>query len=535
MHTAKSAITQLLKLSVAEFVRSNIFTTYSNTYIGIGRPIRWGDELDPEEDNEIEVVRYSTDYRNQIYRDMIAIKKVQAADISLVVPRVDWKANTPYDQYDDSVELFSHQKTFSVGTVDASGVTVTQNSAVFTGNISVGNTVFIGADSKEVVSLNATTLVLNTALSGSYTNVALTRADNTYPFFANTFYVRNSKDQVFKCLQNNSGSPSTIEPTIDIDGQLPENPYILTGDDYKWKYLYTIPYGEKQKFFTKNWMPVLTDPAVVAGSTGGRIDTVDIIDGGSGYFLNNGESGNVASLSIVTVIGDGTGAEITARIESGVITELNILDGGAGYTRAELVVQDDDQLLDGTPAVLEASIPPFGGHGSNPVKELGCYTVMTTVSIEGDESDTIPVGTVAGAFDFRQLILLRDPKLTSGEFANGTVYRATTNLRVTDPGITNFENDETVYMGTSLAEATFTATVVNWNPSTNELFVNNKSGTPVVGQGLTGQNSAAVSTILGVEQPEIALFSGDLLYIENRQKIVRDVDQTEQIRLVLSF
>lgn len=535
MHSAKSSITQLIKLEVVEFIRNEVFTTYSNTYISIGRPIRWGDELDPEEYDEIEDVEYTTNYRNQIYRDMIAIKKVQAADIALVVPRVDWKVDTIYDQYSDSVEIFSHERKLNVGTVDATGTTITQNTAIITGNISVGNTVFVGNESREVVAVGATTLTLNTALSGTYANASLTRTDNTYPFFANTFYVRNSKDQVFECLFNNNNSPSTIEPTIDIDGQLPENPYIMTGDDYKWKYLYTIPYGVKQKFFTKNWMPVLIEPSVVAGSVNGRIDTVDILNGGTGYFLNNGESGNVASLNIITITGDGEGAEITAKIESGVITELNILDGGSGYTTAELTVFDTDQLANGTPAVLKASIPPYGGHGANPVKELGCYTVMTTVELEGSESDTIPVGSLTSEFDFRQITMLRDPLLTDGSYANGSVYSTTTKLQLTDPGVTDYSNDETVYIGSSLAEATFTATVVNWNKSTNELFVNNMTGVASVGEGITGQDSAAVSTVLGVTQPNIRLFSGDLLYIENRDKIIRDVDQTEQIRLVLSF
>lgn len=524
-----------MKLGVAEFIRNEVFTTYSNTYIGIGRPIRWGDEFDPEEDDEIESVGGSTNYRNQVYRDMIAIKRVQAADVALVVPRVDWVAGSSYDQYNDSIELFAHQKTLDVGTVDASDVLVTQNNAVFTGNISIGNTVTIGSETKEVILVDGANVTINTALTGTYTNASMTRTDNTYPFFANTFYVRNSKDQVFMCLFNNNNSPSNIEPTIDIDGQLPENPYILTGDDYKWKYLFTIPYGQKQKFFTANWMPVLSDPAVVAGSVNGRIDTIDIIDGGSGYFLNNGESGNVASLAIITVEGDGEAASITAKIESGVITELNILSGGSGYTDATLIVHDNDQLANGTPAVLRASIPPYGGHGANPVKELGCYTVMTTVDLVGSESDTIPVGTTTGEFDFRQITMLRDPLLTTGEHANGTVYRTTTKLVVTDPGISNYSNDETVYIGTSLDDASFVATVVNWNPDTNELFVNNISGVTQVGEGLVGQDSAAVATILSVEEPTIELFSGDLLYIENRQKIIRDVDQTEQIRLVLSF
>ena len=120
-------------------------------------------------------------------------------------------------------------------------------------------------------------------------------------------------------------------------------------------------------------------------------------------------------------------------------------------------------------------------------------------------------------------------------YANASVYRTTTKLSLTGPGITDYSNDETVYIGTSIEDATFTATVVHWEPSTNELYVNNLSGNTVVGSTLSGNTSAAVATILAVEDGSLDLFSGDFLYIENRNKIVRDVDQTEQIRLVLSF
>jgi hypothetical protein len=537
---SKAAITPLLKYEIVEIIKANVFPTYANTYLAIGRPVRWGDASDPEANTEIEDVVYTTNYVNQTFRDMIAMKKVAAADTALVVPRVDWVANTTYDEYRDSLELLSHtDKLTLTGTVNATGNLITSNTAVFTGNLSVGNTITLNTESKQVIGVNATHIVVNTNFTYSVTNGTLVRTDNTYPRFANTFYVRNSKDQVFKVLHNGSdngtGLPSTIEPTIDIDGQLPENPYIETADGYKWKYLYTIPYGLKQKFFTKNWMPVTDDNAVVAGSTDGRIDIIEIHDGGTGYFLDNGESGNSNSLSIITVTGDGTGAVVTAKVQSGVITEVNVLNGGSGYTYADISIDDPDQLPSGNVADLAAAISPPGGHGSNPRKELGCYSVMTSVDFVGTEGDTIPVGTDVVPFDFRQIVLLRDPMLANGTFANGSVYRTTTKLSLTDPGSTNYTNDETVYTGTSEATATFTATVVNWDPNTNELFVNNIRGEPTVGSTLTGSVSAATSTVLGVEEPDIALFTGDLLYIENRQKIVRDADQTEQIRLVLSF
>jgi len=538
----KSTITQLLKHEVALHVKEAMFPVDANTYMAIGRPVRWGDAVDPELAGEIENAVYSTVYRNQTFRDMIAIKKVETADTALVVPRVDWVTGVQYDAYTDQVDLASHLETLALGTGDFQSVTITQNTAIFAGNVATGNLIYISSPQdgyKEIVSTGTGTLSVNSNMvgeGGTYLNVALIRIVNTYPQFANNFYVRNSKDQVFKCLFNNHDGLSTIEPTIDIDGQLPENPYILTGDSYKWKYLYTIPYGMKQKFFTSSWMPAIVDNAVVAGAVDGRLDIITITSGGTGYFLDSGESGNSNSLSIVSVSGDGSGAVVTAKVQSGVITDLNILNGGTGYTTANVyITPGSNHLANGNIASFSAVISPPGGHGFNPVTELGCYSVMTAVDLIGTENDTIPVGTSVVPFDFRQITLVSDPKLANGVFANGSVYRMTTKLALTNPGTSNYTNDETVYIGTSLAAANFTATVIDWDASGNYLYVNNLSGNVVVGSTLTGNTSAATATILGETAPDITLFTGDLLYIENRDKIVRDVDQTEQIRLVLSF
>lgn len=528
----KASITQLLKYEIVNFIKSTMFPVASNTYVGIGRPIRWGGD-DIETSDEIEDVVYTTDAVDQVYRDMMAMKKVESSDTALVVPRINWVANTQYDEYHDDLELFTHLSKLSIGSANATGNVITANTAVISGNISVGNVISLNAESRQVIGVNTTHLVVNTAFTYAVTDGVLIRVDNNYPFFANNFYCRNSKDQVFKCLFNAYGAVSQIEPTIDIDGQLPENPYILTSDGYKWKYLYTIPYGLKQKFFTNNWMPVVSDNSVIAGSVDGRIDIIRIEDGGTGYFLNNSESGNSNSLSIITVTGDGSGASVTAKVAFGVITDLNIINGGTGYTYANVVVNDSDQLPNSNSAILYTEISPPGGHGSNPVKELGCYSVMTVVTFEGTEGDTIPVGGGSYPFDFRQITLIRDPLLANTEYAANSVYRTTTKLGVTSTGGSNYINDELVYIGTSPEDATMTAIVVNWNPTSNELFVNNIRGTPTVGATLVG--STATAAILGIEEPEIELFTGDILYIENRAKIVRDVDQTEQVRLVLSF
>ena len=532
----KSSITQYLKYQIVEDIHDDMLAKDANTYISIGRPLRWGNDSN-ETTAEIESVEDNLNYYFQIYRDMVAMKKVQASDLSLVVPRVDWAASTKYSTYADHVSLFTHDSVFSIGAANTTlnGTTATLvNSTLLTGNLSVGNTITIGTDTKEVTALNigAGTVTVNTGFSASLVQNTLSRVDNMYPRFARTFYVRNSKDQIFKCLDNNNNGTSTIEPTIDIDGQLPENPYIEPGDGYKWKYLYTIPYGLKQKFFTKEWMPVITDTSIASAAVDGRIDIINITSGGSGYYLD-GQSGNSNSLPIITVVGDGFDADITAKVQNGVITGLNILDGGKNYTTAYITVTDNTQLVTGTPAAFDVVISPKGGHGFNPAKELGCYSIMISTELVGTEGGTIPVDSFSGNFDFRQIALIRDPELSNGLAANGMSYATATKLLLSSPGITNYVNDEIIT--DNAPNSVFSAVVVGWDSSTSELLINNISGLPTVGYQIAGATSGAVATLLNSYAPSIKLFTGDLLYIENRQKIVRNSEQSEQIRLTLSF
>lgn len=526
-----------MKYQMAERIRDEIFPTLANTYIAIGRPIRWGSD-DTETPNEIEDAVFTVNYRNQLFRDMVAMKKIQTADMALVVPRVDWVTGTTYDQYQDHLELYTFDSKTTIGNVTVtSGDTEVSN--VDTGSIfstlTAGDIVDIEGVRKEIIDVDSGSGVLNvnSAYTTTFTSNVMIKISNTYPKFANNFYVRNSKDQVFKCLFSNT--TSTVEPTIDIDGQLPENPFIITGDGYKWKYLYTIPYGLKQKFFTKTWMPVVSDSTVSATAVSGRIDVIDILNGGSGYYLN-GQSGNSNSLPIIVVTGDGTGANVTAKVESGVITDLNILSGGSGYTTAVATAVDPEQTTSGTDASFDVVISPKGGHGSDPSKELGCYSVMATVELDSTENGNIPVTTTdIDTFDFRQISIVRDPLLSNGSYASASVYRTTSRFTVTDPGSTEFLNDELVYIGTSLPSASFSGVVVYWDNANNYLYLNNLSGTYSLAEQLTGADSAAVGTILTVDEPLTRLFTGDVLYIENRSKVLRNNNQIEQIRLTFSF
>lgn len=665
----KSLLTPLFSNFLINDIKDH-FINDANTFIFIGRSLDFGSNS-----ANIPDIIWTTNERNQVYRNMVGAKKIQLADVQPVVSRVDWAVNTKYDSYEDNIELSSYIDYFNLGTANANantvlagsaniagsnvlvgngtsflayvfpgdlisvnssiksvvsvtnndhlivnsafanvntGASITKianariviaNSASFIGNVETGNVIVIGEDTREVIAILSNKVIsLNANLTYSNSNVTISRKDNTFPFTANTFYVRNTRDQVFKCLFNNSYANSTIEPTIDIDGQLPENAFIQTADGYKWKYLYTIPPGLKQKFFTNKWMPVVSDPAVTAAATDGRIDIVNVLWGGSGY-VQGGNSNTAAILSVTGT--DGAGANLYAKVVNGSIESVTILNGGNNYTRGTVVVNDLDRLgtlqlagtvnvsgavvtgnasnltyfvgnvktndiitVDGesrnvvtvvnstyltvntafsnmnsqiavvtrSNAVFDIQIGPHGGHGSDPVTELRAHSLMITVELNDTENDTIPISDSTNTFDFNQVGILQDPLVANGAFfANATNYRLSTRLLIADPGITNFRDDETVYLGSEIETATAVANVAHWSPGDNYLYINNITGTFTAQQIIKGVTSGASVPILEIANSDIRTFSGDVIYAENRTNIVRKDNQIDQIKIVLSF
>lgn len=665
----KSLLTPLFSNFLINDIKDH-FINDANTFIFIGRALDFGSNS-----ASIPDIVWTTNERNQFYRNMVGAKKIQLADIQPVVSRVDWAVNTKYDSYEDNIELFSYVDYLNLGTANANantvlsgtanisgsnvvvgngtsfltfvfpgdlisvnssiksvvsvtnndhlivnsafanvntGASITKianarivvaNSAAFIGNVESGNVIVIGEDTREVITVLSNKVIsLNANLTYSNSNVTISRKDNTFPFTANTFYVRNTRDQVFKCLFNNGYANSTIEPTIDIDGQLPENAFIQTADGYKWKYLYTIPPGLKQKFFTNKWMPVVSDSAVTTAAIDGRIDIINVLWGGSG-FVNGGNSNTAA---ILTVTGtDGAGANLYAKVVDGSIQSVTILNGGNNYTRGTVTVIDPNRLgtltLAGTVnvsgtivtgnasnltyfvgnvktndiitvngqsrnvvtvvnstyltvntafsnantqvavvtrsnAAFDIQIGPYGGHGSDPVVELRTHSLMITVEFSDTENDTIPMSDSTNTFDFNQVGILQDPWVANGAFyANATNYRLSTRLLVADPGITNFRDDETVYLGSEIETATAVANVAHWAPGDNYLYINNITGTFTAQQIIKGVTSGASVPILEIANSDLKIFSGDLIYAENRTNVVRKDNQIDQIKIVLSF
>lgn len=84
--------------------------------------------------------------------------------------------------------------------------------------------------------------------------------------------------RVYKCLFNNNGGPSSVEP-FGTDTDILEMPI----DGYVWKYMYSFDLYAALKFLTDTHMPIIEDPDVKNAAVPGSIDIVKINYGGAGY------------------------------------------------------------------------------------------------------------------------------------------------------------------------------------------------------------------------------------------------------------
>jgi hypothetical protein len=344
---------------------------------------------------------------------------------------------------------------------------------------------------------------------------------NGFPVYQ--YYIKNKYDQVFKCLWNNNGAASTVEPYFE-PGTFSSTNIFQSTDNYKWKYIYTIDLAAKVKFLDSVWMPVpvgKNSPNPLLYSAGvGNIDVINVTNGGSSYDPTN------AAITI-TVTGDGLYANATANVVNGAINDILVANTGSNYTYANVTISSSK----GSGAVAISPVSPIGGHGTDPISELGAAHVMITAQFNAAESGVIPTDVL-----YHQIGILLNPVAysTTPNPANASIYKTTTDLVVAS-GAGTFSLDETIYQGSTLATATFTASMLSFDSTNNIVHLINTTGTPAINSTLKGNSSGVTRTVLSYTTPDFVSLSGYVTFIENRTGVQRSVDGIEQYRIVIGY
>ena len=495
-------ITNKFRMNNAEQF-SESFSEASPTvyYLGIGRAQEFGTLTRPDGRTDYEGTETSpttpgdsvlNEFKN--YDDLLAAKKISGSDVSYVIPRRNWTSGTTYDIYRHDYEEY---------VTGSTSTRVTSNSG-------------------------ATTL------------------------FDSTFYVLTSDKNVYKCLDNDGNTASTDEPSGTSTS------VITTSDGYKWKYMYTLTASQQANFLSTDFMGVSTDSTVSSAAVDGALDIIKIKTAGSGYTVSGGATSG--TITAVPIRGDGSGGVASITLTSGAITAVTVTTRGTDYTFAYIrnadIITATNAGGAGSGAELDVIIPPKGGHGYNAIEELGGFFVMLNTSLEGTESTNS--GDFTAANDFRKITLIKDPNNASGTAASAATLRGTYAIKIaSSPTPGTFTADEEINQATTGA----VGKVVEWDSVNNILYYiqtrHNDAGVDSNGNltafsaanVITGQSSSATGTpdtsvsstvnnvtfTSGYAAPEIQHDSGEILYVENRTKITRATDQTENIKLIIEF
>lgn len=340
--------------------------------------------------------------------------------------------------------------------------------------------------------------------------------------FGQQFYILTSNYGVYKCLSNNNSANSTVMPTYTNTDRINTE-----ADGYTWKYMLTLSTNDRARFLTGAYMPIrtlaLNDGSlqwkVQQAAIDGSLNIINVINGGIG-FTN-------ASNLIITISGDGTGATATGQINtiSQTISNVTITNPGSLYHFANVAVSGGG----GSAANLQAVISPHGGHGSNPINELGASNLIINIRLDADENMTLPVQP-----DYRQVAIIQNPKIfgTSNTMSN-TGFSQTFDIDVS-AGFGNFSLDEIVFQGGNLLTSTFSGKVASWDSSNNVLYLTEIAGTPssaVINGFTSGISRFVLQTFNQGAQP----YSGTVIYIDNISPIQRAEDQIDNIVIPINF
>lgn len=333
-------------------------------------------------------------------------------------------------------------------------------------------------------------------------------------FETKNIYVITDSFNVYKCLDNNNSAQSTVKPTGTGTS------VIETADGYKWKFMYNISTAKVEKFLTEDWMPIqfldsddgTSQWTVQQNAVEGSIEAVRVTASGTGY----------TSAPTVTISGDGSGAKATAEISNGEITNINITNAGSGYTRATIEISGGS----GTGGQAEAIFSPQGGHGSNALRELGGFLTMVSVTLDDSESGTLPTTN-----DFRKIGVIKDPL----DFGTTTI---TTKQNFNQATVLNISSvsgspspDDIVEGDTSGAKGK----VIWYDNANSKVHINEITGNFQTSEGVTFDLSTATATLDTIDDPDLEPRTGEIVFLENRERVSRNNNQTEEIKIIFEF
>jgi hypothetical protein len=475
--------------------------------VGFGRTTDWNSNVPNPTDN----FEYSLHYKDT----SLFGKKITSSNIRRVIRRVNWTSNTSYNMYRHDYSITNRSPTLDLSRL-----------------------------------------------------------------YDSNYYVLNSDYRVYICIDNGSsglnprGNRSQDEPTFT---DLEPTSAGISGDGYIWKYLFSVSPNDIIKFDSTEYIVVpndwstSTDPQILSVRENGnssftnqnQIKKVYIENGGSGYISG-----------LVPIIGDGSGGMVSIDVNSsGSIISAVVTSGGYGYTWAVVDLGSIQPIGSiANPAKLIPIIPPSKGHGYDLYTELGTDKILIYARFD-DSTKDFPVDT-----KFSQIGIIKNPttytsdtevytqnqysslysmkltddfsgtpivgeqisqSLSEGRFARGYVASYDSDTKVL-----KYFRDRSLYFGNSLDQTDYNkvstnSVVYDFDPQGGSIEPYAASiDTTLNGSKIIDGNRIINLEVVfqnGLANPEINKKSGDIIYIDNRPLVARDLRQKEDVKIILEF
>jgi len=512
-------ITDQIRILNAKSFVSGVSTTVNSYYAFVGLPNPTNIQSDWDDNPPSPIDNFTNEWNT--WDTIIALKKITADDVQLVVDKNTWSSGTRYDYY---------RHDYSITNVPPNSSGTSLYSAKY---------YVINSDNRVYICLQ----------------------NGTTP-------------------ETPDGKPSLDEPTfVDLEPRSPGS----SGDGYIWKYLYTIKPAEIVKFDTVNFIPVPKDwgntsatASVRNNAVDGSIKTVIIKNRGVGVGTAN------RTYSRVPIKGDGSGAECTVVINNDQkVDNVVISNQGSGYTFGNVDLSAGGVPDSDTKPVLDVIISPNGGHGYDIYRELGSSNVLIYARIENDtENPDFITGNEIARIGLVEnpLVFGSSSKLTSEKASAiyairlvGVGYSSVTFTQ--DSFVTQTTGTGVTAVGRVVSYDQTTGVLKYWQDRTLAGFntVGTAQTNPQYGYNLTrftssptsggsvtivgGTSNLSISTNFsgfttsinnrtyylgqnftsGLSNPEVKKYSGNIIYVDNRPAIKRSSNQKEDIKIILQF
>jgi hypothetical protein len=456
-----------------------------------------------------------------LWDNMYAGKKITGREVELVIPRINWTANTKYRAFDDTISqetllsanVSQNLKPMYIFTTERNVYKCLSN------NLSANSTVEPSGD------YDTANGVIDTVDGYSWKYMFNVQPNNR--FLANDWV---------PAPVSTTKLDFNINETNVVDGQI--NDYVITsaGTGYYNSNIAATAFTTQRATIQLGAIANVTTNMSISGTGIAPLthitaisNTTNTITLSTATVGAGGGVGNTYFISTrISVTGDGTDGTATAQVANGSIIKITPSSFGQDYRHANVTIYGS-----GSNARARAVLGPKDGHAFNPAKELGASNVMIASKI--GEIDSTEGGLISDTTTFRQYGLLRDPHkygsdITANNISSNTVISQTHDVTLVAGSA--YEINEYVYQG-SANNATFKG-YINAQVS-NLIRLTRVEGTIALGSVLVGANSATSRVVVKLESPEFEPYTGDILYAESIVKTQRAEGQTENIRFVIKF